>query len=222
MLDSDAEGVDEVRSMDARVRELGVTGVPFFILDNRFAVSGAQEPEALVAVIEEALAARQARLILRKGRRVLARRCAAGAAGPGPRVAAGPQRTPPQRRTPMSAVRRMALLSIATSIGTIALKFCAWYLTGSVSLWSDALESFVNLAAGLFALGAITFAHRPADDKHHFGHDKAEYFASGVEGALILVAAAVDHLVGGAAPGRAGSRSRTSARGSSSRSSPGR
>jgi cation diffusion facilitator family transporter len=90
----------------------------------------------------------------------------------------------------MSAVRRMALLSIATSIGTIVLKFSAWYLTGSVSLWSDALESLVNLAAGLFALGAITFAHRPADDKHHFGHDKAEYFASGVEGALILVAAA--------------------------------
>jgi predicted DsbA family dithiol-disulfide isomerase len=51
------EGVDEVRSMDARVRELGVTGVPFFIFDNRFAVSGAQEPEALVGVIEEALAA---------------------------------------------------------------------------------------------------------------------------------------------------------------------
>jgi len=56
MLDG-AEGVDEVRSMDARVRELGVTGVPFFIFDNRFAVSGAQEPEALVGVIEEALAA---------------------------------------------------------------------------------------------------------------------------------------------------------------------
>jgi predicted DsbA family dithiol-disulfide isomerase len=55
MLDG-AEGVDEVRSMDARVRELGVTGVPFFIFDNRFAVSGAQEPEALVGVIEEALA----------------------------------------------------------------------------------------------------------------------------------------------------------------------
>jgi predicted DsbA family dithiol-disulfide isomerase len=51
------EGVDEVRSLDARVRELGVTGVPFFIFDNRFAVSGAQEPEALVGVIEEALAA---------------------------------------------------------------------------------------------------------------------------------------------------------------------
>jgi cation diffusion facilitator family transporter len=68
-------------------------------------------------------------------------------------------------------------------------KFGAWFLTGSVSLWSDALEALVNLAAGLVALGAITLAHQPADDKHHSGHDKAEYFSSGVEGALILVAA---------------------------------
>ncbi|MBK6603093.1 MAG: cation transporter [Betaproteobacteria bacterium] len=83
----------------------------------------------------------------------------------------------------------MAWLSIATSLGTIALKFGAWFLTGSVSLWSDALEALVNLAAGLVALGAITLAHQPADDKHHYGHDKAEYFSSGVEGALILVAA---------------------------------
>ncbi|MBK6335160.1 MAG: cation transporter [Betaproteobacteria bacterium] len=83
----------------------------------------------------------------------------------------------------------MAWLSIATSLGTIALKFSAWFLTGSVSLWSDALEALVNLAAGLVALGAITLAHQPADDKHHYGHDKAEYFSSGVEGALILVAA---------------------------------
>jgi cation diffusion facilitator family transporter len=83
----------------------------------------------------------------------------------------------------------MAWLSIATSLGTIVLKFSAWFLTGSVSLWSDALEALVNLAAGMVALGAITLAHQPADDKHHFGHDKAEYFSSGVEGALILVAA---------------------------------
>jgi len=87
------------------------------------------------------------------------------------------------------AVRRMALLSIATSIATIVLKFGAWYLTHSVSLWSDALEAFVNLAAGLVALGALTLAHQPADDRHTYGHDKAEYFASGVEGALILFAA---------------------------------
>jgi cation diffusion facilitator family transporter len=84
----------------------------------------------------------------------------------------------------------MAWLSIATSIATLALKFGAYFLTGSVSLLSDAMEAFVNLAAGMVALGALTYAARPADDDHHFGHDKAEYFASGVEGALILVAAA--------------------------------
>ncbi len=89
----------------------------------------------------------------------------------------------------MTAVRRMVLLSIATSLATIVLKFSAWYVTRSVSLWSDALEALVNLAAGLVALGAITLAHQPADDRHRFGHDKAEYFSSGVEGALILFAA---------------------------------
>jgi cation diffusion facilitator family transporter len=58
-----------------------------------------------------------------------------------------------------------------------------------VSLWSDAVEAFVNLAAGLVALGALTLAEQPADENHAYGHDKAEYFSSGVEGALILVAA---------------------------------
>ena len=90
----------------------------------------------------------------------------------------------------MRAVRKMALLSIATSFATIALKFGAWFVTGSVSLWSDALESLINLAAGLVALGAVTLAEQPADERHTFGHDKAEYFSSGVEGALIVVAAA--------------------------------
>ena len=89
----------------------------------------------------------------------------------------------------MRAVRRMAYLSIATSLATIVLKFGAYFLTGSVSLWSDALESLVNLAAGLVALGALMVAEQPADDRHTYGHDKAEYFSSGVEGALILVAA---------------------------------
>jgi cation diffusion facilitator family transporter len=89
----------------------------------------------------------------------------------------------------MTAVRKMALLSIATSIATLALKFGAYFMTGSVSLWSDAVEAFVNLAAGLVALGALTLAEQPADENHAYGHDKAEYFASGVEGALILVAA---------------------------------
>ncbi len=89
----------------------------------------------------------------------------------------------------MTAVRRMAVLSIATSIATLALKFGAYFLTGSVSLWSDAVEALVNLAAGLVALGALTLAEQPADDRHTYGHDKAEYFSSGVEGALILFAA---------------------------------
>lgn len=88
------------------------------------------------------------------------------------------------------ATLRMAYLSIVTSIATMALKFGAWYLTGSVSLLSDAVESLVNLAAGLIALTALIIASRPADVDHAYGHDKAEYFASGAEGALILVAAA--------------------------------
>lgn len=90
----------------------------------------------------------------------------------------------------MKATKRMALLSIVTSVATLLLKFGAYYLTDSVSLLSDALEAFVNLAAGLVALGALTIAERPADARHTYGHDKAEYFSSGVEGALILVAAA--------------------------------
>ena len=79
----------------------------------------------------------------------------------------------------MRTVRRMAYLSIATSLATIVLKFGAYFLTGSVSLWSDALESLVNLAAGLVALGALMVAEQPADDRHAYGHDKAEYFSSG-------------------------------------------
>jgi cation diffusion facilitator family transporter len=90
----------------------------------------------------------------------------------------------------MKPLRKMALLSIATSIMTLLLKFGAYFLTNSVGLLSDALEAFVNLAAGLIAFGALTVAEQPADDRHTYGHDKAEYFSSGVEGALILIAAA--------------------------------
>jgi len=89
----------------------------------------------------------------------------------------------------MKATKKMALLSIATSIATLALKFGAYFLTDSVSLLSDALEALVNLAAGLVALTALTIAEQPADDRHTFGHDKAEYFSIGVEGTLILFAA---------------------------------
>jgi cation diffusion facilitator family transporter len=90
----------------------------------------------------------------------------------------------------MNATRKMALLSIATSLATLALKFGAYFLTGSVSLLSDALEALVNLAAGLVALAALSIAAQPADDRHTYGHDKAEYFSIGVEGTLILFAAA--------------------------------
>lgn len=89
----------------------------------------------------------------------------------------------------MKPTRKMAFLSIATSIATLLLKFGAYFLTDSVSLLSDALEALVNLAAGLVALTALTIAEQPADDRHTYGHDKAEYFSTGVEGALILFAA---------------------------------
>ncbi len=91
----------------------------------------------------------------------------------------------------MSITRRTALLSVGAAIVTLLLKFGAYFLTGSVGLLSDAIESFVNLAAALIAFTAITVAGRPPDNNHTYGHDKAEYFSSGAEGTLILVAAGV-------------------------------
>lgn len=88
-----------------------------------------------------------------------------------------------------NSLKRFALLSIVAAIVTIVLKMVAWHLTGSVGLLSDALESFVNLAGAMMALAMITLAERPADDSHAFGHGKAEYFSSGFEGLLILIAA---------------------------------
>ena len=87
------------------------------------------------------------------------------------------------------SLKRFAWLSIAAAIGTIVLKGIAWWLTGSVGLLSDALESFVNLAGAMMALAMLTIAEQPADDQHAFGHGKAEYFSSGFEGLLILLAA---------------------------------
>ncbi|MBK7500255.1 MAG: cation transporter [Ignavibacteriales bacterium] len=87
------------------------------------------------------------------------------------------------------ALTRFAWLSVAAAIFTIALKGVAYILTGSVGLLSDALESIVNLAGALMALAMLTIAARPADEDHAYGHSKAEYFSSGVEGMLILVAA---------------------------------
>ena len=83
-----------------------------------------------------------------------------------------------------------AWLSIVAAIATIALKMLAWRVTGSVSLLADALESLVNLAGASFALWMILITRVPADDGHPFGHGKAEYFAGGFEGVLILGAAA--------------------------------
>ncbi|MGE5116448.1 MAG: cation diffusion facilitator family transporter [Betaproteobacteria bacterium] len=80
-------------------------------------------------------------------------------------------------------------LSVVVAVATIALKSAAWWLTGSVSLLSDAMESFVNLAGALFALAMVIVAQRPADLGHPYGHHKAEYFSSAFEGALIFAAA---------------------------------
>jgi cation diffusion facilitator family transporter len=80
-------------------------------------------------------------------------------------------------------------LSIAVALATIALKTGAWWLTDSVGLLSDALESLVNLAGAIFALMMVTWAAQPPDADHPYGHHKAEYFSSGFEGVLILVAA---------------------------------
>jgi cation diffusion facilitator family transporter len=82
-----------------------------------------------------------------------------------------------------------AWLSIAAALATIALKTGAYLITGSVGLLSDAVESVVNLIGGVMALAMLTIAARPADDDHAYGHGKAEYFSSGLEGGLILVAA---------------------------------
>ena len=86
---------------------------------------------------------------------------------------------------------RFAWLSIAAALVTIALKASAYRLTGSVGLLSDAAESVVNLVAAVVALIALRVAARPADDNHHYGHGKAEYFSAGIEGLMIFVAAAV-------------------------------
>ncbi len=83
----------------------------------------------------------------------------------------------------------LLLASVAVAVVTIALKTLAWWLTDSVGLLSDALESVVNLASAVFGLLMVTVAARPADEDHPYGHHKAEYFSSGFEGILIVVAA---------------------------------
>jgi cation diffusion facilitator family transporter len=87
------------------------------------------------------------------------------------------------------STRHYAVLSIVAAVLTIGLKLGAYLLTGSVGLFSDAAESVVNLVTAVAALWALLYASRPPDEEHAFGHDKAEYFSSGLESALILIAA---------------------------------
>jgi len=87
-------------------------------------------------------------------------------------------------------LERYAWLAVAAAIATISLKALAWWLTGSVGLLSDALESVVNLAAALLALSMLRLAASPPDENYPYGLSKAEYFSAGIEGALIVVAAA--------------------------------
>lgn len=89
----------------------------------------------------------------------------------------------------MDATRPYALLSLAAAVATIALKFTAYKLTGSVGLLSDAAESVINLITAGVTLWALTLAAQPPDKEHPFGHSKAEYFSGGLEGACILLAA---------------------------------
>ncbi|MBA8900557.1 MULTISPECIES: cation diffusion facilitator family transporter [unclassified Phyllobacterium] len=86
-------------------------------------------------------------------------------------------------------VQRLAFWSIFIGIGVLALKYAAYHVTGSVALYSDALESIVNVVAALAAWWAIRVSHKPADQNHPFGHHKAEYFSAVLEGVLIVVAA---------------------------------
>jgi cation diffusion facilitator family transporter len=88
-----------------------------------------------------------------------------------------------------TSLTRYAWLSIAAAVITIGMKTAAYFITGSVGLLSDALESLVNLAGAVMALAMLVIAARPPDEEHAYGHSKAEYFSSGVEGALITAAA---------------------------------
>jgi cation diffusion facilitator family transporter len=88
-----------------------------------------------------------------------------------------------------SSAARLAAGSVAVAVAVLALKAVAWWVTGSVALYADALESIVNVAAALAALVAVRLSALPADANHPYGHSKAEYFSAVLEGALIIVAA---------------------------------
>ncbi len=86
-------------------------------------------------------------------------------------------------------VKRTAIYTVAIALVVLGIKYLAYVVTGSVALFSDALESIVNVVAGLIALWAVTVSYKPADADHPFGHTKAEYFSAVVEGVLIVLAA---------------------------------
>jgi len=88
----------------------------------------------------------------------------------------------------MVTPRQALLLSVLVAAATIGMKAMAWWLTGSVGYLSDAMESVINLAAATFALVMVTYAQRPPDEDHPFGHGKAEYFSAAFEGGLIFIA----------------------------------
>jgi cation diffusion facilitator family transporter len=92
-------------------------------------------------------------------------------------------------KLPAWSPRTLMWASVVVAIVTITLKTLAWWITDSVGLLSDAMESLVNLASAIFGLVMVTVAARPADEEHPYGHHKAEYFSSGFEGILIIVAA---------------------------------
>jgi len=99
--------------------------------------------------------------------------------------------TPVQQKAAPLDLTRYAWLSIFTGIAVFGLKIAAWKFTGSVGLLSDALESIVNIVAAIIALLALKTAMKPADERHHFGRGKAEYFSAQIEGFMILLAAIV-------------------------------
>lgn len=99
------------------------------------------------------------------------------------------QNSQPKSKIKLPQTKTLLIASVLVAIVTIGLKTGAWWITGSVALLSDAMESFVNLASAVFALAMVTLAEQPPDDSYQYGRSKAEYFSSGFEGTLILGAA---------------------------------
>jgi len=96
---------------------------------------------------------------------------------------------PSPDRNSVAAMSRTAVLSIVVAFAVMAIKYLAYHVTGSVALYSDALESIVNVLTAIAALAAVSISAKPADENHPFGHSKAEYFSAVFEGVLVVVAA---------------------------------